>query len=158
MTGRSPRWAFLEGLDIGADDDPYLDRLRIIQTPLFGVYLHRIHRPDLERDGHDHPWWFARVILFGGYTERIWPDKRDPSRSWLRRGHRWSFGVMPRRAAHVITEITGGPLWTLVLTGPRRSSWGFWPGGQFVPWREYQYAAPQPARAPAPHRGSTGEL
>jgi hypothetical protein len=28
------RWAILSGLDIGADGDPYLDRLRIIQTPM----------------------------------------------------------------------------------------------------------------------------
>jgi hypothetical protein len=27
------RWAILSGIDVGADGDPYLDRLRLIQTP-----------------------------------------------------------------------------------------------------------------------------
>lgn len=32
-TGDRQRWAFFSGLDVGAEGDPYLDRLRIIQTP-----------------------------------------------------------------------------------------------------------------------------
>jgi hypothetical protein len=38
------RWALFTGLDIGADGDPWLDRLRLIQTPLFGIYLHHIQK------------------------------------------------------------------------------------------------------------------
>jgi hypothetical protein len=37
------RWATLSGLDIGADGD--------VQTPLFGLYLHHIHRA-----GQFMPW------------------------------------------------------------------------------------------------------
>ena len=74
------RWAFLSGLDIGAGGDPYLDRLRIIQTPWFGLYLHHIHRPDREPDPHDHPWWFASLVLTGWYEEELWHDKHQPLR------------------------------------------------------------------------------
>lgn len=135
--GSDKRWAFLEGLDIGADGDPYLDRLRIVHTPWLGLYLHHIHRPDKDLDPHDHPWaWFLRLVLAGDYTEFFWPDKRKPQRFATRERRRWSFGIMRRRSAHIITGIRG-PLWTLVIAGPRRGEWGFWRQGQFVPWRDY---------------------
>lgn len=132
----SGRWAFLSGLDVGADGDPYLDRLRIVQTPLFGLYLHHIHRPDREPYPHDHPWWFASLVLTGGYWESVWPDKRNPGVEIFRERRRGSLRSIGLNSAHRITR-TSGALWTLVLTGPKRADWGFWPGGQFVPWREH---------------------
>jgi hypothetical protein len=134
--GGTERWAFLSALDVGADGDPYLDRLRLVQTPLFGVYLHHIHRPDRDRDPHDHPWAFASVVLAGAYEETVWPDKRDAGRLVTRRRPRFSARRLGRDAAHIITTVNG-PLWTLVLTGPKRGGWGFWAKGTFVPWREY---------------------
>ncbi len=142
-TGDRQKWALLAGLDIGAEGDPYLDRLRLVQTPLFGIYLHHIHRPDKDPDPHDHPWSFVSVVLAGGYTETVWPDKTRRFRSADRTRGRWSARRMSRRAAHIITSCDG-PLWTLVITGPRRGGWGFWEPagggsvqGAFVPWREY---------------------
>jgi hypothetical protein len=140
-TGDQARWAFLAGLDIGADGDPYLDRLRIIQTPWAGIYLHHIHRPDADRDPHDHPWAFASVVLAGSYTELVWPDKRRCGEFVRRDRPRWSLRSMRRRQAHIITDCHG-PLWTLVLTGRRQGEWGFWTragqgNAKFVPWREY---------------------
>lgn len=133
------RWAILSGIDIGADGDPYLDRLRILQTPLFGIYLHHIHRADREPDPHDHPWWFASIVLTGGYQEKVWPDKRDPSVSVWRIRKRWTLGSIGRNGAHIIKTTSRRPLWTLALVGPKRAGWGFWRDGQFVPWREYDY-------------------
>jgi len=147
------RWAILSALDIGADGDPYLDRLRFLQTPLFGIYLHHIHRPDREPDPHDHPWWMATVIIAGAYTEAVWPDKRDQARYAIRQRRRWSLRHLNRTAAHMITDVRG-PLWTLAFVGPKRAGWGFWRGGQFIPWRDYDYprgpkaagmTTPQPA-------------
>lgn len=135
-TGSELRWGFMEGMDIGSEGDPYLDRLRIIQTPLGSVYLHHIHRPDNDRDPHDHPWSFASLVIAGGYTELSWPDKRRAGQVSTREHRRWSLHRMGRQAAHVITGIDG-PLWTLVITGPRRGEWGFWHLGGFTPWREH---------------------
>lgn len=134
--GSEIRWAFLQGLDIGADGDPYLDRLRVIQTPWFGLYLHHIHRPDQDRDPHDHPWWFASVVLAGAYSERVWPDKRRAGQWHERSRPRWSLCCLNRKSAHLISTIEK-PLWTLVITGPKRAGWGFWRDGQFTSWREY---------------------
>jgi hypothetical protein len=133
------RWGLLTALDVGADGDPYLDRLRVVQTPLFGLYLHHIHRADIEADPHDHPWWFASIVLAGSYAELVWPDKRDGSRARHRDRRRWSLRRMGLGSSHIITRVDG-PLWTLVLTGPKRASWGFWRSGQFTPWKDYQFA------------------
>jgi hypothetical protein len=130
------RWAILSGLDIGADGDPFLDRLRLVQTPWFGIYLHHIHRPDRDPDPHNHPWWFASIVLSGAYVEDVWPVSTIRRGTVTRHRPRWSLRKMPRHSAHLITEVTG-PLWTLVLVGPKRSDWGFWTPGGFVPWRDY---------------------
>lgn len=140
----SPRWAFMKPFDIYARDgsgDVYLHRLRIVQTPLFAVYLHDINLPDADRDPHDHPWPFAAWILRGGYTEEVWDSPAELatggtvySRTLLQR--RWSWHRMNTTAAHMITSIQPHTK-TLIITGPRKKSWGFWTHGGFVPWQEY---------------------
>jgi hypothetical protein len=137
--GRMPRrWGLLSGIDIGTDGDPYLDRLRLIETPWFAVFLHHIHRPDRDPDPHDHPWAFWSLVLAGDYLELVYPDKRDPYVSRIRHRPRFSLRRLDRGAAHIITRITG-PLWTLVVTGRSHGSesWGFWPDGRGVQWRVY---------------------
>jgi hypothetical protein len=134
------RWALLKPFQILKDGSPHLDRLRLIETPYFGVFLHRIYRPDLDRDPHNHPWWFASVVLAGGYTELVWdhPEARQygarPSRARVRK--RGSLAQLHESQAHRITAIEG-LLWTLVIVGPHRHSWGFWTHKGFVHWRDY---------------------
>lgn len=135
------RWRFMDGFHIGVEGDPYLDRLNVIATPMFGIYLHRIHRADHERDGHDHPWWFASLVLCGRYSETVWPDKTNRHVHHQRYRKRWSIATTPLKSAHRIA-IIDGTLWTLCLVGPRMHSWGFYPRGdngqaQFVPWQDY---------------------
>src|SRR5258708_39683856 len=111
------RWALFSSLDIGADGDPYLDRLELVKTPLFGLYLHHIHREDREADPHDPPWGFASLVLAGGYEESVWPDKRDACRYFRRTRPRWSMRRIGRGGAPIIPPATG-PLWTLGLACP----------------------------------------
>jgi len=144
MAGRmSRRWGLLSGIDIGADGDPYLDRLRLIETPWFAVFLHHIHRPDKDPDPHDHPWWFASVVISGQYVDEFWPDKRRPDISYHRHHGRGMPRFLNRKAAHLITAIDG-PLWTLVVTGRSHGSesWGFWvpidsQRSRGIQWRVY---------------------
>lgn len=129
------RWGFMGAQDIG--DDPYLDRLRILWTPLFSVYLHHIHKDDGNRAAHDHPWRFWSFVLTGGYTELFFPDKQDFSRVISRTHRRWSLHSISTKGAHRIVSVDK-PLWTLVITGPPSNvRWGFYPDGKFVPWQEY---------------------
>jgi len=136
------RWAFMSRFDI---DDPvtgelYLRRWRIVQTPWFAVYLHKIATPDKDRDLHDHPWSFLSLILRGGYDEeRLVYDNGldgDMCSKMFRRG--WlSLGWRRATDAHRITRLHRTPTWTLVLTGPRRRSWGFYTDAGYRDWKTY---------------------
>jgi hypothetical protein len=128
-------WAVLVPHTITHDGRTYLNRLRVIQTPLVSVYLHKIHRPDAFHYAHDHPWWFASLVLSGGYSERVWNDPRRPE-SFMRTRRRWSLRTIRRSQGHQITDVHGD-LWTLVITGPKRDTWRFYPEGVPVQWRQH---------------------
>lgn len=114
----------------------YLRRLRILETPWFGVYLHWIYLPDTDRDPHDHPWKFASVILRGGYTERVWRDLSHLDHATTRTWGPWSAHRMPLDWAHKI-EALGPNTITLIFRGRRSKSWGFWTDHGVVEWRDY---------------------
>jgi hypothetical protein len=137
MRRRGQAWGFLERVDAPDYDQPnenYLTRWRLISTPWFGLYVHRIDKPDPRPTLHDHPWPFVTFVLKGGYTEDFGiramrgGDKTGPivkrvSRSW-RRG---SVHRMRKTDAHTITSAIA-PTWTLLVVGRRRQdpSWGYW--------------------------------
>lgn len=141
---RSPRWAIWSRLLVPCQNgDQYLARLRLIQTPWFGVYLHDIYEPDGDRDPHNHPWSFVSVVLRGRYVERVYPTP-DATKTPLTSHHyevhehrRFSAHRMGRGAAHRITYAAPG-LKTLILTGPRGPGWGFFRHGEFIPWERYE--------------------
>lgn len=121
----SKRWAFMERFEVPNLDRPeetYLWRLRIIQTPWFGVYLHRMDGPDSRWTLHDHPWSFVSFVLRGGYIERrLDPHDRSFHRRLVQR-----VNVMRTHDAHAITRLLRIPTWTLVFVGARRRTWGYW--------------------------------
>ena len=156
MSGRqSPRWAFLEWLYIPDSADPtviYLRRLRIIQTPWFGVYLHWIYLPDRDRDPHDHPWPFTSVILRGGYTEEVMEPWSANPYKWhpTAKTHKtFSAHVMHMWQVHRIRSLQPNTI-TLIFVGPRRRTWGFWTPEGFVPWTEYINTDGTPKAGPDP--------
>ena len=84
---------------------------------------------------HDHPWWFASLVLSGSYIEH--------SSCGRRRRRRGSVALRASSFRHRI-ELPVGPegrprvCRTLVVTGPRVRGWGFWCGGdRFVPWDQF---------------------
>ena len=143
---RSPRWAFWARMMIPCrDGSDYLFRLRIIQTPWFGVYLHDIYEDDGDRDPHNHPWSFVSLVLRGHDTERCFGDPGHGRDDYTLKTHkRFSVHRMGRDSAHRIVEAAPG-LKTLIVTGPRRASWGFFrqdPGvsqhGIYEDWTDYE--------------------
>lgn len=149
------KWRLWRWLDIRINGKLYLTRLTMLRTPWFALHLHWIHLPDPDRDLHDHPWPFVAFILRGGYTEfRVRnPENQisEPSRI------RW-FNHHSTTSAHRIVDVRPKTL-TLVITGRKSKSWGFWVPEPFrdfegnsdfedymneihtfrtyVPWREY---------------------
>ena len=116
---RSKRWAFMERFEVPSFDEPdenYLTRLRFIQTPWFGIYLHRFDNPDSRATFHDHPWPFLSVILRGGYVEA------RPGRG-LRTVR--LVNVMRITDVHYIERLLRVPTWSLMFVGRRRRDWGY---------------------------------
>jgi hypothetical protein len=94
-----------------------------LETPIGSVRVHHWLKPDDDRAFHDHPWWFATIVLHGGYTDRS-PAGDDVLRPGSARF---------RRARHQHTVIPGEHgAWTLMVTGPVTRSWGFWREGRFI--------------------------
>lgn len=134
----SPRW-------IG---DGYLHRFQILMTPWFSIFFHRIYRADNQRDLHDHPWNFFSIILRGWYGENV-PREDSRGQEYVKR--RW-FNFKVAEDRHSIRTVSRVPVWSLVFTGRRRRTWGFWvrdtvpwgpcglpmPVERFVPWDQYE--------------------
>ena len=118
----------------------YLDRLRVVSCPWFGLYLHWFQTSD-DDCLHDHPWPFLTVILRGGY----WEDTPGPSldRATVSRWHGpGSVRVRPARWLHRIAIDPAHKPVTLVLRGPVGRAWGFETRAGWIPWRAYTQRPP----------------
>lgn len=124
---------------IGGLDDPYLLRWYVIpRNPLFNVYLHKFLRDDDPRALHDHPWWFVSCVLRGGYIEhsefsdhsvvlRCRTSIFDVRSPFWHRAIAYRPATFRHRVALPHTPDGGRqPAWTLIVTGRRTRTWGFW--------------------------------
>lgn len=111
--------------DDGDERDPAPQRRRgvLIPTRNHGLYLHHFHRGDDEYELHSHPWrWAVSVVLAGGYSEeRLGRGGRI---AWRTLGP-GSINVLRANTFHRV-ELIEEDAWTLILTGPKRDTWGFW--------------------------------
>jgi hypothetical protein len=131
LKNNSPRWAFLEGFEVPDFDNPevtYLARIRIIQTPWFGVYVHRLGTPDARKSLHNHPWPFVSFLLRGQYTEMVPCNCEELTicqHYAVPRRVRF-MNIKPyNKSWHWIDEVHRTPVWTLVFVGRRRRTWGY---------------------------------
>jgi hypothetical protein len=101
---------------LGRDECPYAERW-ILDFGLGTLRVHHFFRSDDKRNFHDHPWWFLTLVVRGGYTD-VSPDGEDhltPGKVRFRRAHH----------RHTVATDPGG-VWTIVLTGRKKRTWGFW--------------------------------
>jgi len=122
------RWGLFQTFVIGRQGNPMMKRIRLIQTPAFGIYLHLIYREDLDPVPHDHPWTFWRVVLRGGYLEHYF-DNPATGPYILRAQRRWELGQFPTKHAHRIVLVKPGTV-SLVVVGRKERVWGFWAPGE----------------------------
>ena len=135
----SPNWAFMSTFEVWHDGQLYLKRWRLFECPWFGIYLHKICRPDRDRALHDHPWPFVSFLLKGWYFEET-PCKEHDQNIWKCTNGLYPVYWFNRKKAtdsHRITEVEDGGVWTLVLRGKRQRVWGFYTEKGWVPWNEY---------------------
>lgn len=119
------RWRFMSPRAIGDGKSVYLWRLRILVTPWFSIFLHRIYRPDNQRELHDHPWTFLSIILRGWYIENVPNPNWSPRIPYVGRDVK-VFNWKLAEGRHSIRWLSRSPVWMLVFTGRRRRKWGFW--------------------------------
>lgn len=107
----------------------------------FGLSLkiHRIVRADNDRCEHDHPWWFIRLILYGGYEEKVKGKKyqRRPWRPWFF----WRVYPCLPSFQHRITKLYKKENWSLVLCGKNKGTWGFMTKMGWIEWEEFLHAS-----------------
>ncbi len=98
------------------------------KVPL-NIMLHKICLSDPD-DLHDHPWWYATLVLKGGYWE-VTPK----GKFWRGPGH---FRISAPQSLHRI-EIPEGSngSWSLFFRGPRVREWGFIKDGEWIYHRKY---------------------
>lgn len=136
---QSPQWAFWQRFLIPCENgEQYLARLRILDTPWFGIYLHDIFEPDGDRDPHNHPWSFLSIVLRGRYVERVYPLPEYDLGQVVQKSHgRFSIHRMDTESAHRIVYAATG-LKTLIIRGRRNpKGWGFFTRHGYVPWQRY---------------------
>lgn len=109
-------------LDFGGVNE-YLLRWSLWLPFGLSLKLHRIIRADDDRCEHDHPWWFIRVILYGGYKEKIKGKVYDrlPWRPWAF----WRIYPCLPSFQHAIIKLNKKENWSLVLCGRNKGTWGF---------------------------------
>lgn len=130
-------------------DDAYLARWWLIpRNPLINVYLHHFTRGDDDRALHDHPWPFFSLMLHGQYLAltakgidplthaRMGPSEREANTRFTLR-EIGDVGFYLPTHSHRVELIDKQPCWTLVVTGPKLRSWGFWCKQGWVHWRRF---------------------
>ncbi len=132
-------------LVIGGSEDPYMLRWYVLPRNRFAnIYLHKFMRSDDDRALHDHPWWWASVLLNGTYIEH----RDDGSATKRKRGsvvwrkpevlHRVELEPAPVWNFEQDTFYEK-PCWTLFFTGPKLRKWGFaCPEGWKV-WEQFDH-------------------
>ncbi len=134
---------------IGRGGRLYLQRWYLTpRIPFFGVrfFLHHILRSDDDAAGHDHPWPFRSLILWGKYIEHVY--RPDPYRTrnmffpLTFERHATPGTILNNPAEHTHKIEIVRPVWSLVMAGAGERDWGFWVmdgtgPDRWVQWEEY---------------------
>lgn len=147
--------------------DP-IEGSRYMTRWFFGsLRIHKMYRGDLQRDCHDHPWWFV-TFPFTSYVEEVLRFRNGTYFRELNIVKAWRFHFRPARYTHRIlgpydkkrtltdqyfqSTLTGSwnrvseqtkTMWTFVLRGKVKMKWGFWAveheadEGVWVPAKDY---------------------
>lgn len=98
-------------------------RFRVISTPWFKIYLHKIYASDREAHMHDHPYDFMSLVLKGSYKEYYaigpkWGEVKEKIYRFLQ------VNSHNHEDIHKV-EIIDGPVWTLFFVGKKTYDWGY---------------------------------
>lgn len=115
------------GQRLGREECIYARRW-VVGMGLFSIRVHHFYHSDDPRFKHDHPWWYLTFVFRGGYWDRgVGYDRllKAPTIAFRK-----------AESAHWVDPLPGG-VWTLVITGRHKRTWGFWVKGKFK--KAYRY-------------------
>jgi hypothetical protein len=114
-----------------ADGAEYMRRYYLSYGRSRHARFHHIVASDPQPDLHDHPWDFVSKLLTGTYIEHT-PDGTVTYTAPC---------TIVRKAEHLHQlELPDGPVWSYVVTGRLRRTWGFATEGGWQPWNTYREA------------------
>lgn len=101
----------------------HFQRYRLLSTPWFKIYLHKISRSDEDAHMHDHPWNFRTTLLSGSYRERYavgpyWGDIKE-------RVLKARDSVYHDQSDVHKLELLTPHVWTLVFVSGKTHPWGY---------------------------------
>lgn len=113
----------------------HFQRWRILWTPYFAIYIHKLYKSDEDDHMHSHPWAFRTFILAGAYDEehRLLRNNYKYGRSTYT-----ALDTIARTKDdyHKITLIK--PTITLVFTGKNSGDWGYYCGHGYMDFKTYR--------------------
>lgn len=131
--------------------EPYLERWFVYLLG-FTLRVHKFYRGDDDRAPHDHPWPFITFPLTG-YWEKIWDSDLCGDYVTFRHVTPWRLHFRQSSFKHMVMGSvasprlsdrlfnlgfeTPKPFFTLVATGRKDRSWGFYPDGEYMYYRDY---------------------
>jgi hypothetical protein len=123
-------------IQVDRTDDPWLRQIRLIRTPWLTVLFHRFYHPDPYTDPHGHPWTFVSIMLRGTYSETVFLDQKDLTKTRDRTHRRWSIHKMTTDTAHRIYHADRAM--TLMIAGPwQRRIIRFWVKDEMIDGFDY---------------------
>lgn len=105
------------------------------------IRLHKIMRPDYDRDYHDHPWDARTFILQGFYIEeRLVPGRINPNVMvrMVRLRSEGNSASIKFEEYHKIAAVPEEGVWTIFVTWKLKGMWGFLVNGKKVPFWQYK--------------------
>jgi hypothetical protein len=102
----------------------HFERYAIIETSVFSIYIHKIHKADKDPHLHSHPWNFVTLTLKGSYVEKyLSTDVFGEMQEVERVKKPLSFATANRNYFHKIETILDGPVTTLFATFGKQEKW-----------------------------------
>ncbi len=107
----------------GRNGKLHFQRFRLLSTPWFSIFVHRILESDLDVHLHDHPWSFVSFILWGSYIEASAksPSWATPVTRTTRPGSVVYHHHSDAHSLKLLTKV----VWSLVFVGAHKYDWGY---------------------------------
>lgn len=110
----------------GDNNEPYLERYRLVGFLGWAVFIHRFIASDPDRGLHDHPWRYAFSVILAGRYREIRPDGVRVLRAP-------AINIIRGNDFHRIVLDDKQEAWSIFTHGRRVKGWGFQREGTFIP-------------------------